>query len=248
MGNTGVVTGIFLQARIKSKRLPGKALLELKGLTIIEHAMQALGLVQAGVHALLTDEQSAAIFERYTRKWNFKLFAGPSLDVLKRYCLAAECFGVSRVVRATGDNPLVSAKLTRLNLEYHAQMRADLSRFKGAPLGTGVEVVETGALIRSCAESDDPYEHEHITTHILRNNGTYKVYEPLCPVNCRLPLARVTLDTAEDFKILDAIYTTLYRHKPIETVELVEWLTTHRELWPATEQKIQTSESSLSPQ
>ncbi len=248
MGNTGVVTGIFLQARLRSERLPGKALLKLKGLTVIEHAMSALGLVRADVHALLTDEESAADLERYAHKWNFKLFAGPSLDVLKRYCLAAERFGVSRVVRATGDNPLVSAELTRLNLEYHEQKRADLSRFRGAPLGTGVEVVETGALNRSRAESGDVYEHEHITTHILRNQQIYKVYEPPCPAACRLPQARVTLDTVKDFKILEAIFTALYRHKPIETVELVAWLTTHRELWPAAEQYTQTGESSLSRQ
>jgi spore coat polysaccharide biosynthesis protein SpsF len=248
MGNTGVVTGIFLQARLKSTRLPGKALLKLQGLTVIEHAMSTLRLVRADAHALLTDEESAAEFEPYARKWNFRLFVGPELDVLKRYCLAAERFGVSRVVRATGDNPLVSAELTKLNLEFHEQKQADLSRFKGAPLGTGVEVVETEALVRSYSDSDDAYEHEHITTHILRNPQLYRIHEPLCPAAFRLPQARVTLDTAEDFKILEAVFTALYRHKPIETVELTAWLAEHRELWPDTKHHIPTGESSLPPQ
>ncbi len=34
--------GIFLQARLESNRLPEKALLNLGGITVVEHAMRAL--------------------------------------------------------------------------------------------------------------------------------------------------------------------------------------------------------------
>ncbi len=233
MGRSGMKSGIFLQVRLKSKRLPGKALLELAGLTVIEHAMQALGRVAVDVHALLTDAESASALKRYAEKWQFHLFAGPSLDVLERYCRAAGHFGVTRIVRATGDNPLVSAELTRRNLEYHQQHSTDFSRFEGAPLGTGVEVVEARALFAAREKTTDPYDHEHVTPYILKHKTEFSVHEPPCPPECRLPRARVTLDTAADFKIIHAVYTALYRHKPIETVELVQWLKTHTELWQA---------------
>ncbi len=247
MGNSGIVTGIFLQARLKSQRLPEKALLRVEGLTVIEHAMRALAKVKADVFALLTDKESTPVFKSYAAKCGFELFTGPSLDVLKRYCLAAEYFGVTRVVRATGDNPLVSAELAALNLREHEKRRADLSRFAGGPLGTGVEVVEAKALHTSCGESHDPYEHENITTYILRNKHKFSVHELKCPRNCSLAQARVTLDTADDFKIIETIYNALYSGKPIETKELVLWLKTNQELWLPRQkkQKVGRSFSSL---
>ncbi|MBN1799153.1 MAG: acylneuraminate cytidylyltransferase [Spirochaetales bacterium] len=248
MGKSGIVTGIFLQARLRSQRLPEKALLKVAGLTIIEHAMQALAGVKADVYALLTDKHSAPVFKAYTAKWGFELFSGPSLDVLKRYCMAADHFGVTRVVRATGDNPLVSAELTGLNLREHGNRHADLSRFIGGPLGTGVEVVEAEALQRSCGESQDRYEHEHITTHILRNRQKYSVHELTCPENCCLAGARVTLDTEADFKVIEAVYQALYTGKPIHIKDLVLWLKQHKELWNSQQKKIKAGTSFSSRQ
>jgi spore coat polysaccharide biosynthesis protein SpsF len=248
MGNPGVKTGIFLQARLNSERLPGKALCTLKGLTVIEHAMQALGRIKAEVYALLTDEKSAPIFKEYGERCGFMLFIGPSRDVLKRFCLAAVHFGVTRVVRATGDNPLVSFELGKLNLKIHEKSRPDLSRFSGGPLGTGVEVVEAQALHRSCRESDDPYEHEHITTYILRNRNKFKVREIRCPKEFYFPQARVTLDTEEDLKIINAVYSDLYAGKPIKIKELIKWLKKHRELELPKQKAIETGTSFSSPQ
>ena len=50
-----VTTGVFLQVRLGSRRLPRKALLPLGDSTVIRQAMRALRRVPAGVHALLTD-------------------------------------------------------------------------------------------------------------------------------------------------------------------------------------------------
>ena len=62
--------------------------------------------------------------------------------MLDRFCRAAARFGVRRVVRATGDNPLVSPAQVRSLLELHAAQGWQLSHYLGPPLGTGVEVVE----------------------------------------------------------------------------------------------------------
>ena len=67
--------------------------------------------------------------------------------MLRRFADARRAFGVGTVVRATGDNPLVSAPLAERILALHAQRGADLSHFLGIPLGTGVEVVEAAALL-----------------------------------------------------------------------------------------------------
>jgi spore coat polysaccharide biosynthesis protein SpsF len=216
--------GVFLQARLNSRRLPGKALLPLAGAPVLQHALRALRRVEADVHALLTEPGSRTALEPLATAEGFAVFVGPEEDVLERFCLAARHFGVGRLARATGDNPLVSARQTWALLELHRAGRWDLCHFLGPPLGTGVEVVETDALEAANRASSDPYEHEHITTYLYRHPRRFRIAEPACPKAWSCPEARVTLDTLEDYELLQRVFRDLYRGQPIETEPLVAWL------------------------
>jgi len=185
--------------------------------------MRALRRVPAAVHALLTDEDSAAKLAPVAKRQDFLLFKGPGENVLRRYCLAAEFYAVSRVVRATGDNPLVSAALAASLLKQHAQKELDLSHFVGMPLGTGVEAVESAALRKAELESTCAYEHEHLTTYLYRHHEHFKVAHLPCPPACRLPAARVTLDTESDYHLISRIFDDLYRGEPLEAEDVVGW-------------------------
>lgn len=224
MAGPRVKSGVFLAARLSSTRLPRKALLPLGGKPVLVQAMEALTAVRTDVFALLTDEESRPEFEPLARAAGFEIFAGPRDDVLLRYCLAADRFGVTRIVRATGDNPLVSARQANLCLRRHERAGAELSFLRGAPLGCGVEVVETAALKTANSRSRDPFEHEHITTYLLRRRGEHRVLEWQTPRRWRLPEARVTLDTQSDYQFIQRIFAALYDGKPISTARLVRWL------------------------
>jgi len=214
---------VFIQARLGSRRLPGKALLPLQGGNVIQLAMRALKRLPADVHALLTDRESFETLAPFAREESFEVFPGPEEDVLERFCLAIEAFRARRVVRATGDNPLVSPRLAELLLRLHEAEGADLSHFAGIPLGTGVEAVEAEALIQARAASRDPYEHEHITTYLYRHPERFRVRHLPSPPECALPEARVTLDTEEDYRLIARLFQELYHGHPIETEEIVAW-------------------------
>ncbi len=216
--------GLFVQVRLGSRRLPRKALLPLGEDTVIGQVMGALRRVPAEVRALLTDEASAAELAEPARRGGFELFVGPQEDVLRRYCDAQRAWGVRRIIRATGDNPLVSAALAERILREHERSGADLSHYLGIPIGTGVEVVEAEALLRAEREAADPAEREHITTYLYRHPDRFRILEIAGPPQCLLPGARVTLDTEEDYRRILAIYRDLCRGRPIETEEIVTWM------------------------
>ncbi len=104
-------TGVFVQVRLGSTRLPRKAMLSLPGGSVIQHVMRALAAVPADVRALLTDEQSLAVLRPVGEAEGWVVAPGPAEDVLARYCNACRELDVQRVIRATGDNPLTSASL-----------------------------------------------------------------------------------------------------------------------------------------
>ncbi len=227
MGHFAVDLAVCLQVRINSERLPFKAILPLKGGAVIQHAISSLSRVKADLYLVLTDEYSYEYLKPFVVNTPFEIFVGPSDDVLARYYLAANRYSVRTVIRATGDNPLVSAIYTNKIVEVHRASCSDLTHYLEIPLGTGVEVIEYSALKRAYFESVDPFEHEHITMYMYRHRDSFRVVEELPKepgVRCN---SRVSIDTVDDYKKISRIYRDLYVGEPIELFELVEWLRKH---------------------
>jgi spore coat polysaccharide biosynthesis protein SpsF len=223
--------GCFLQVRLHSQRLPRKALLPLKGGSVLEHTLRALRRVPADVHALLTDERSVEAFSAAARQAGFALLVGPEEDVLGRFAQAVREFRVERVIRATGDNPLVCPDQAVALMEIHRRNRLCLSHFVRTPLGTGVEIVEAEALLEAEAQSVDPFEREHITTYLYRHRDRFRVGEIAAPPHWCFPEGKVTLDTPSDYDRLGRIFADLYRGagSAVTTEQVVRWLKAHPE-------------------
>ncbi len=218
------MTGIFLQVRLDSSRLSNKALLELGGRSVIEHAMLSLKRVPASVRAIVTDSASRSLLEPRASRCGFDIFVGPEENVLERYVLAARHFGVTTVVRATGDNPLVSWELARQALAELRRRQADYCGYDGPPLGTGVEIVRVAALERAVRETRSSYDCEHVTPYIYRHPGLFRAFRIPAPAAYCLPHARVTLDTPEDYRRLCTIFDELHMDAPVPVLRLVRWL------------------------
>jgi spore coat polysaccharide biosynthesis protein SpsF len=218
---------VLLQVRLHSRRLPRKALLPLQGEAVLTHVLRALKPIPAAVHALLTDSRSVDVLAPLAEAEGFSVFVGPEEDVLARYLRAAEQYGVQRIIRCTGDNPLVSARAAEALLGVHQRDGYDLSHYLNNPLGTGVEVVETAALREAHDRARDPYEREHITTYLYRHAEEFRVGEIPCPKEWAFDQARVTLDTEEDYAMIRELFADLYAGRPIEIEEVVEWLQRH---------------------
>jgi spore coat polysaccharide biosynthesis protein SpsF len=219
-----VRTGVFIQVRLGSTRLPAKAVLPLAGSTVIQHVMRAVKPVPAEVHALLTDPASAESLTPLAVAEEFRLLVGSPEDVLSRFCAGCREWNVDRVVRVTGDNPLTSGTLARMILRVHEAARADLSHYLELPWGMGVEVVEAEALFRAERDAGDQAEREHITTHHYRHPDRFRIVEEPPPAWARLPEARVTVDTPADYARVQALFQALYAGGPIEAQDVVRWL------------------------
>lgn len=216
--------GVFLQVRLSSTRLPNKALLELGGTSVIEQAIHSLRRLPVAIHAVLTDSASAPFLRRPAERSGFELFIGSPDNVLERYVSAARFFGVSEIVRATGDNPLVSWELARLAVLRRRILSADYFGFDGPPLGTGVEVCTAASLSRALRETRDSYDTEHVTPYLYRNPERFRAIRESAPPAYCLPHARVTLDTQEDFLLLSSLYEELYHGAPVPVLSLIRHL------------------------
>jgi len=207
-----------------STRLPGKALLPLGGRTIVDQAMARLALVPADVRVLATDEASERELAPSAERNGFDLVVGPAEDVLARYCMAARAFGADLVLRATGDNPLVSYELAALLLERRASVPSDYAAQTGMPLGMGTELVSAEALFRAEAEARLPAEREHVCPYLYNHPEIFRIDRSEAPPEYRAPGLRATVDTAWDYEAALRVYGALYDGDPIPTDEAIAYL------------------------
>jgi len=202
-------TGIVLQARLDSSRLPGKSLLPLGGKPLILRVMEALGRVPAEVRVLACPEDSVAAFEPLAAEAGFALFAGPKDDVLKRYCLAIRYFGIDHVIRATGDNPFVFTDAAVAISTQAIAHDADYAGYLGLPLGGGVEAVSATALFRAEEKSENIHEREHVCPYLYGHPELFILHRVLSPRHWQGKDIRLTVDTQEDYRRAQLLYKAL---------------------------------------
>ncbi len=217
------MTAVFLQIRLDSSRLPRKALADLGGRNLSQRCLDALSLVRADVRVVVTEPGSANELEPLARSTGWKLFVGSKDDVLDRFVQAAKSFSVDTIVRATGDNPLVSPVLANALLAHHRQANAHYSGYVGAPVGTGVEIIDAAALESAWASSPDAYQREHVGPALYQSRR-FIVEKPEAPDSCRAPQARVTVDTADDLAYVRALWSAVYQGHPPEPEDYIPWL------------------------
>lgn len=217
------MTGLLLQVRLDSSRLPGKALLPLEGETVFHHVLKSLSGVKAHKKIVVTTEDSRDKLLSEAKRMGWELFIGSKEDVLDRYYQAACSYGITRIIRATGDNPLVSSEMANSLVKHHEEKGNDYTGYTGSPVGSGVEVFEFEALEKAWREAEEPFYREHVGPYIWQNRDLFQVEQPKAPEKW-LCDGRITLDTKEDYEIILAIYKDLYRGEVIKLEDVITWL------------------------
>ena len=203
------MTGIVLQSRLDSSRLPNKALLPLDGKPLIFRVMEALNNVSADIKILACPEDSFSSFEPLAKEAGFEILAGPKEDVLERFCQVIRHFSLKRVIRATGDNPFVFTDAAELINKEAASLNADYAAYTALPYGSGVESVSADALFTASKEAKSVFEREHVCPHLYNYGDIFSLHRPLAPLQWQYKDFRLTIDTPEDYENAKQLYTAL---------------------------------------
>lgn len=197
---------IILQARMGSRRLPGKSLAPIEGRTILAHCIERLRH-RAGLRVIVatTTAPDDDVIVTEARRLNAPVVRGAIDDVLARFVLVASAFDLTAVVRATADNPAVDMDAPRRTLDLLERTGAAHVVEHGLPYGAAVEAIAVGALRAADAEATDPYDREHVTPFIKRDKRFLSL-DALAPADVRSPDLRLTVDTPEDLEFVRRVY------------------------------------------
>ena len=206
------VTGIVVQARAGSSRLPGKVLMPLAGRTVLAHVIErclATGGVDVVCCAVPAGDADDAV-AREAARCGAMVFRGSEADVLDRYWRAARAFDMDVVMRVTADCPLIDPKVCAAVLRLRAEADADYACNNMPPSwphGLDCEAITFAWLRRSAREATEPYEREHVTQYVRRHPEARKVNLPM-PGGVAAE-HRWTLDNERDFRFLETLCARL---------------------------------------
>lgn len=219
-----------IQARMQSKRLPGKSMKEIAGKPLLAHVIdRAKAMEGVGAVVVATCDDNQPIVDLATAM-GVQSFVGSETNVLDRYYLSALQAGGDYIVRITGDNPFTDVEYGTMAIEIATESGSDLTSISGLPLGAGVEVIKFSALETAWKEGSTAYQFEHVTPYIKEHSELFLIERH--PVNLRRCAKdlRLTVDTPEDYALACRIYDALYKGSPFSIREVVTFMEEHPEL------------------
>ena len=207
-----------------STRLPGKALAELAGLTVLAHCVERLRAT-SGLPVVLATTTAAADDSlcEACEHLGIMVVRGSPDDVLGRFVLVASTLGLTDLVRATGDNPGVDMDSPRRTLELLWRTGEDHVVELGLPCGAAVEALSVQALFRAADLTSDLHDREHVTP-FLRRDSRFFALQVIAPVHLQRPDLRLTVDTAEDLGFMRRLFAVAEAAcpRPVNLATLIE--------------------------
>jgi spore coat polysaccharide biosynthesis protein SpsF len=218
-----------------STRLPGKVLRLLAGDPVLAHIIRRVQATN-GIDRVIvatTNEAEDAPVVALARERGAEVTRGPTDDVLTRYAMAFRQYGGPDDigVRVTADCPCLDPALLAAGLETFrtAEPRPDYlsnTLVRSFPRGYDFEIFRVQALLDAAAEAKDAYCREHVTPFLYRHPERFTVQEfrredPEGRANWRL-----TLDTPEDWLVLEYVFSRLIPGNPLFGLGDVERLLT----------------------
>jgi spore coat polysaccharide biosynthesis protein SpsF len=217
----------ILQARMSSTRLPGKVMRPVLGEPMIARQIERLRRAErlSGVVIATSTNAEDDVIAAEAARLGVGVHRGSLDDVLGRFVGALAAHGAPKAfVRLTADCPLADWRLVDACIAAHERSGADYTNNVAGwtfPKGLDVEVCQTAALMQADREATSPYDREHVMPYLYARPELFKIER----VTRDPPLRyRWTVDTAEDFAFVTAVYAALYPANPAFTTEdILDW-------------------------
>lgn len=213
--------GAIIQARVSSTRLPGKILKKLpygSDTTVLDQVISRLKRSRRidEIIVATTVKRCDGKIVSIAAKHRVKCFRGSENDVLSRYFLCASKNKLDIIVRITSDCPCIDPNIVDGIIARHLTSKADYTSTtleRTYPRGLDAEVFGIKVIEEAYKKARKNYEREHVTPYIYMKKGRFKIVQAKAPATLCDPDIRITLDTAEDYALLSAVFGYLYKNK-----------------------------------
>ena len=226
MSNYTKKTGIIIQARMGSTRLPSKIMLEVLGRPMLSYQLERLKTLNYQVYLATTTEDRDDRVEQVAIENNLPFFRGSEANVLKRYYDCAFKNELDIIVRITSDCPFIEPSLIDQAVKHYLQMGDDNLYYSNTiqrtyPRGADFEVFSFKLLREAHDNATETGDREHVTPYIWKNKAGHVKIEQMTQ-KPNFSKFRLTLDTQEDFSLISKLITDYKAHQlPLDDISQI---------------------------
>lgn len=186
-----------------------------------------------GIVVATTTDPSDDVIRACAESAGVRCFSGSAEDVLDRTLRAARSVGATTIVTVTGDCPLVDPAVVDKVVAAYVERAPDYAsnRLFGYkyPIGLDVEAFTTESLERLGRVAVEPRDREHVTLYYYEHPHEFDLLGIEPEDNQRRPSLRLTLDTANDYRLIRAVYEHFWP-RPFGLDEVLAYLDKHPDL------------------
>jgi spore coat polysaccharide biosynthesis protein SpsF len=232
-------TGIIIQARTGSTRLPGKMTLpfyEDQGLILLMINKFKRNAGNVPFVIATTVSHGDDIISEICKKSRVQCFRGSENNVLDRFIETAEKYSFGTIIRVCADNPFFDVPSTLLLGKLLNETKADYAGFEmdgnlpsiKTHIGIWGEAITLEAMKKAASLTEESLYQEHVTNYVYSHPQSFKVILVPAPseLGKRTDL-RFTLDTPEDYELHRKIFMTLAADGKTEDINALINLVDH---------------------
>lgn len=207
-------TGIIVQSRMGSQRLPGKVLYPVAGKPMLQYLLERLENcrgVDKVVVATSSDQSDDPIFE-FCRQYGAACYRGSLLNVAGRFKELLDIYQFDTFVRISGDSPFLDPKLIELGLEIFCRDNFDLVTNvmpRSYPKGQSVEVVSGATFKAVYPLMQTEEEFEHVTKYFYSHRADFYIFNFVAPQ--AYGDIQLSVDNRQDMELFAAIVGMMNR-------------------------------------
>jgi len=206
----------IIQARMSSKRLPGKVLMQIGNNTMLGQVVNRAKRIEGVDDVVVSTSKDSSDFSivEWCRKNKISCFSGPLDNVLLRFVWTARKYNSDVIIRLTADCPLLDPEVVSFGLNTYLNSK-QFNEF------TGFEIVANGLISRSwpdgldfCILSKEALEFLQFEIQeysFIMKEKSIKV-EMKTPEFYQEHVTPWVTDHPEHFKVLDLIHSPNLAH------------------------------------
>ena len=204
----------LVQARMGSKRCPGKSLSKIQNYTVVELVLRRLRKSKQIREIILvtSNKQKDKKLGNYVRKKGFKVFYGSENDLISRYIKALDLYSDKKdkyFFKVAADNPFICwnevdrliKKGKKLNTYFCSYINTDYPDRNNDFAG---ELISVSGLRKVNLATKNNFDREHVYPYFFRNSKKLKVKRIEVSKKLKTPI-KFDLDYKEDLKFFRKI-------------------------------------------
>ncbi len=217
--------GGIVQARMSSRRLPGKMLREVAGKPLLGYLLERLAQIKAwdGFVLCTSTEPSDDPIVDYCQQHGVACYRGDLENVANRFLGVLNQYGFEAFVRINGDSPLLDQAIIEQGIGLFQSGDFDLVTNvmpRSFPPGQSVEVVNAETYRRAYTQMSTAEEFEHVTKHFYLHPESYRIQNFSAPMDCSG--VHLAVDTQDDLDRFAAMLARMERpHWQYHLMELL---------------------------